>query len=477
MRLTVKLVAWFFLCVLVAVGLTGLHSVRAELARYELDLRERHLVMGRVLRAAFTTVIETEGEQRATSVLDYTDKRVRRVDIRWVSLESPPHADHRPRVPQEVLEPIRRDLEVHERRDGILYTYLPMRIEGRPLSALEFSEKLDGEQVVVERALAAQLRVVAASAVGIGVVAWVVGLLVVAHPIRRLVEHARRIGHGDLSTAPTDDGRDEIAQLGREMNAMCEQLVEAQEAKLRAVEQLRHSERLSTVGLLASGLAHELGTPLNVITLRAKAIARGRSAGAQAQDAATSIEQQASRVTRLVRQLLDFARRKTPERATVTVSTVAERAADLVRTVAAGRHARIVVDVDDGLEVTGDAVQLEQLLTNIILNAVQVTSEGGEVRIGAAHVEASPPAYLGVDASTWVRLTVSDQGPGILPEVLPHVFEPFFTTKEVGEGTGLGLAVCYGIVRDHGGWIDIDTGPRRGTKFLVYLPWEQRGTR
>jgi signal transduction histidine kinase len=429
--------------------------------------------MGRVLRAAFATVMETEGEARAVSVLDYTDQRVRRVDIRWVSLEQDAPEARRPEVALDRLAPIRKDQDVHERVGGELYTYVPVHIEGRPVSALEFTEKLEGEQAVVRHAIIGQLRIVAATALGIGLLASIVGLLVVARPIRRLVEHARRIGRGDLSVAPIGGGGgDEIAQLGQEMNAMCEQLADAQDAKLRALEQLRHSERLSTVGLLASGLAHELGTPLNVITLRAKAIARGRSTGAQAQDAATSIEQQASRVTQLVRQLLDFARRKTPERATVQVASVAEHAADLVRTVAAGRDVRIDVEPSDDLRVLADAGQLEQVLTNILLNAVQVSPAGGRVRIDADRISATPPAYLGAGRGEHVRISITDEGPGIAPDVLPHVFEPFFTTKDVGEGTGLGLAVCYGIVRDHGGWIDIVSAPGAGAKVIVHLPTE-----
>lgn len=470
MRLTIKLLIWFFLCVLVAVGLSGLFSVRSELARYELDLGERHVVMGRVLRAAFATVMEKEGETRALSVLDYTDRRFRRVDIRWVSLDADAPEARRPHVPLDGLAKVAEEQNVHQRVNGMLYTYVPVRLEGRSISALEFAEKLDGEDAVVRRALLGQLGVVGATALGIGLVASIVGLLVVARPMRRLVEHARRIGQGDLSTAAVAPGNDEIAQLGREMNAMCEQLADAQDAKLRALEQLRHSERLSTVGLLASGLAHELGTPLNVITLRAKAIAQGRSSGPNAQEAATSIEQQASRVTKLVRQLLDFARRKTPDRAPVAIASVAERAADLVGTVAVGRQIHIDVDVTSPLEVLGDAVQLEQVVTNILLNAVQVASPGGHVRIDAERVEVTPPAYLGSHAKAHACITVTDDGAGIAPEVLPHVFEPFFTTKDVGEGTGLGLAVCYGIVRDHGGFIELESTVGVGTKVMIYLP-------
>jgi two-component system NtrC family sensor kinase len=471
MRLTIKLVAWFFLCALLAVAINGVYGVRGELTRYELDLGERHVVMGRVLRAAFGAVMEKEGEARAVSVLDYTDRRVRRVDIRWIHLDAET-GDHRPHVRLSALAPLRSDQEIHEKQGGFLYTYVPVKLEGRSVTALEFAEKLDGEGRVVRQAILRELRAIGVMALAIGIVASIVGVLLVARPIRHLVEHARRIGRGDLSPGAVARSRDELAQLGREMNAMCLQLGEAQEAKLRALEQLRHGERLSTVGLLASGLAHELGTPLNVIALRAKAIAQGRSLGDAAQEAAKSIEQQASRVTKLVRQLLDFARRKPPPLTSVEVGLVAQRAADLVETVASRVEARMDVEVDSELRVLGDAVQLEQVFTNILLNAVQVTPKGGAVTIRVAATTETPPAYLGGSAAPYVRITVTDEGPGIAPDVLPHIFEPFFTTKDVGEGTGLGLAVCYGIVRDHGGWIDAGNVVAAGAELVVYLPRE-----
>jgi signal transduction histidine kinase len=118
-------------------------------------------------------------------------------------------------------------------------------------------------------------------------------------------------------------------------------------------------------------------------------------------------------------------------------------------------------------------VQLEQVLTNIVLNAVQVSPRHGQVTVGGAATLATPPAYLGGAEARFVRISIIDEGPGISPDILPHVFEPFFTTKDVGEGTGLGLAVCYGIVRDHGGWIDAGNAPGKGAEIVVYLPMER----
>ena len=477
MRLTIKLVFWFLFVVVLATGINGVYGVRGEIERYEADLAARHVVMGRVLRSAFSEVMDTDGEARAVSVLDYTDKRMRLVDVRWVHLEEGAVPERRPFVALARLAPLRDDRDVHDRDDTIgkkrLRTYVPVHIEGKPTSALEFSESLEGEKDVVRHAILREMRSTIAIALAIGVAAAILGVLLVARPMRRLVHHARRIGQADLSPMPSIRGGDEIAELGREMNAMCLRLAEAQSSKLKALEQLRHAERLSTVGKLASGLAHELGTPLNVISLRAKAIAQKRALGDRAVEAATSIGEQATRVTNLVRQLLDFARRRQPQRDAVDIEALVVRTADLLGPIAS--KAKVDFDVSvakDDIRVRGDAGQLEQVLTNLMMNAIQAMPKGGTVQLATSVVDAAPPADVGGAPGAFVEVMVHDAGTGIASDVLPHIFEPFFTTKDVGEGTGLGLAVCYGIVRDHGGWIDVKTTTDEGSRFAVYLPRE-----
>jgi signal transduction histidine kinase len=365
------------------------------------------------------------------------------------------------------------DHEVHDKADGKLRSYIPVHADGRPPSALELTESLDGERTVVGHAIVRELRAVAAVALAVGLAAGLLGIVFVARPMRRLVEHARRIGKGDLSVMPESKRKDEIAELGREMNAMCTQLAEAQASSLKSLDQVRRAERLSTVGRLASGLAHELGTPLNVITLLAKAIAQGRAVGERAEESAKSIADQATRMTNLVRQLLDFARRKTPQRDVVDVQQIASRTAELVLAVATKASVRFDLHRAGAIpSVRGDASQLEQVFTNLFVNAVDAMPGGGTVHVSTALTRAMPPADHGGPAADYVHVVVRDEGLGISHETLPHIFEPFFTTKEVGEGTGLGLAVCYGIVRDHGGWIDVRTTAGEGSEFSVYLPKE-----
>jgi signal transduction histidine kinase len=121
--------------------------------------------------------------------------------------------------------------------------------------------------------------------------------------------------------------------------------------------------------------------------------------------------------------------------------------------------------VDDG--------QMQQVLANLVTNALQATEPGGGVAVSLGHELARPPADVGGQPGSYVRVSVADTGCGMTPEVVARVFEPFFTTKEVGEGTGLGLSVAYGIVREHGGWIAVQSAPGLGSVFSVFLPTEE----
>jgi signal transduction histidine kinase len=117
-----------------------------------------------------------------------------------------------------------------------------------------------------------------------------------------------------------------------------------------------------------------------------------------------------------------------------------------------------------------DLEQMTQVVMNLVMNAVHASSPGGAISIKLDRARAVPPAEDGRGELACTRIAVRDEGAGIPPEALPHIFEPFFTTKDIGEGTGLGLSVAYGIVKDHGGWIDVVSRAGKGSAFTVWLP-------
>jgi signal transduction histidine kinase len=265
--------------------------------------------------------------------------------------------------------------------------------------------------------------------------------------------------------------------LAAEMNATCERLAaaarrvtEETRSRIAAVNQLRHADRLTTVGKLASGLAHELGTPLNVIEARADMIASGETSRAESQDYARVIRQASERMTALVRQLLDFARPRMATPAPHDVSELLRRTVTMLSPLAGKKDIQLAVrDPSGPTTAFVDPDQLEQVIANLVVNAIQAMNRAGRVELRVVTQRAQPPVDHGGPEADYVCVSVHDEGSGIAPEHLAHVFEPFFTTKDVGSGTGLGLAVAYGIIRDHGGWIDVDSKLGEGTTFRVFL--------
>jgi signal transduction histidine kinase len=308
------------------------------------------------------------------------------------------------------------------------------------------------------------------------VVAATVQRLVV-RPLGRISQQVRRIADGDLSGRVGLDHDDEIGRLAEQIDAMTERLQDARdqltaeaERRVAALDELRHAERLKTVGQLASGVAHELGTPLNVVEGRARMIARGQIEGKDVVDSALIIVEQTQRMSKLIRHLLTYARRRPAPRQRIDLAAHVGHAAALIEPMAHKARVQIRVEAGEGpFAVDGDMAQVEQVLANLLMNATQaMTPQGGEVLVrlerlsGATH----PEGHTG----DFVRVSVADRGVGMTPEVQARIFEPFFTTKDVGVGTGLGLSVAFGIVRDHGGWIEVESAPGEGSTFRLHLP-------
>ena len=236
-----------------------------------------------------------------------------------------------------------------------------------------------------------------------------------------------------------------------------------------SLDQLRHAERLNTVGKLAAGVAHELGTPLNVITGRAELVMSGIMDGAGARESLEIILAQAARMTAIIRGILDFARRSGERTAPTGLGALCNETATLLRPLAARAGVRIEVLGED-VEASVERAGIQQVLTNLITNAIHASRRGGTIEITVSSASEVPARGHGREEGCFAVIAVRDEGTGISTAILPSIFDPFFTTKDVGEGTGLGLSISYGIVRDHGGRIHVKTATGEGTTFWVFLP-------
>jgi signal transduction histidine kinase len=313
-------------------------------------------------------------------------------------------------------------------------------------------------------------------ALGIGLFTTLIAHFGLFNPIRRLVEMARAVRAGDFSERLRFGRGDEIGTLAFEMDAMCDQLEAGQRATnehLATLDQLRHSDRIATLGRLASSVAHELGNPLNVIELRAQLIASDDIATSeQVQYSARVIVEQTRRMTRIIDEILSFARIHPAKTSRLDLRSVLRKAIAVSEHTARRLRTRIAYAAPAGsLEIDGDADRLLQVFVNLIVNAAQAMPEGGEVRVRVHDDEMLAPIDDPTGAHrAYLCIVVSDDGVGIPAELVAKVFEPFISTKVADGGTGLGLSVAQGIAREHDGWISVESELGDGASFKVLLP-------
>ncbi len=359
-------------------------------------------------------------------------------------------------------------------------TIVPIGIDGRLAGAIVLRETLERERKYLDDTIELVVINVLLTVAAAALVTLLLGYFLVGRRIGCLVALAEDVAHGRPSEALAIGGRDEIGQLGEEMKAMAAALEEGRarlqaetNAKIRAVEQLRHADRLRTVGQLASGMAHELGTPMNVILGRAQILERESVDATLRQKSAGIIVSQIEKMSAVIRQVLDFSREQSSPEHTANVCSVAENVVDLVGRMS-DRSVKVVVDCQNkDAVVRADSIQIDQAITNLVVNAVQASPDAGQVRVCVSVTVNAPPVPLdwpGEAPDKWVRVRVSDEGDGIADSVRDKIFDPFFTTKEVGQGTGLGLSVAFGLVRDHGGVLVCDPSPEVGASFSIWLP-------
>jgi PAS domain S-box-containing protein len=226
-------------------------------------------------------------------------------------------------------------------------------------------------------------------------------------------------------------------------------------------EQLRKTERIAELGTLASGMAHEIGTPMNVILGRAEYLLQ-RTADEGMKKGLATIVTQIERITKVMNQLLVFARRKQPDRQVVDLGEIVEDSLEMFQE--RMTHNRITVEkaIEENVpSIHADRDQLVQVLINLVTNSLHAMPEGGRLRLSLAR------------ESSHVRLGLSDTGHGMPEEVRSKIFEPFFTTKDFGKGTGLGLTVVKGIIEEHGGTIVVESVVDKGTTFWIRLPLDR----
>jgi signal transduction histidine kinase/CheY-like chemotaxis protein len=315
--------------------------------------------------------------------------------------------------------------------------------------------------------------------IGVGVLLTALLTRLVVQPIRSLVEATNRIAQGSLDETVDVVTGDELGELARSFNQMTSQLqrsrkeLESYSAELErqvkartrelqeAQSQLVQAEKMSAVGLLVSGVAHELNNPLAGVVGYSQLLLR-EEAGERVRRGLEKINKEAERCKKIVQNLQTFARKHKPQKDYVSINEIVESSLELRAYQLRVDNITVEMDLDPSLPKTmADFHQLQQVFVNIFVNAHQamVASGGGGLLLIRSR-----------EADGCVRVEIRDSGPGIPEEVRSRIFDPFFTTKEVGQGTGLGLSICYGIMEEHHGRIAARNGEEGGAIFTVDLP-------
>ncbi|HEY2510323.1 MAG TPA: ATP-binding protein [Polyangiaceae bacterium] len=479
-RTIILLMLATFLLLLSALGwLEGSEAIHDYRARAVAELK----LTGRALRPSFDEVFRVEGEMRALALVARAESDLTIAHIRWAPFRELAQATATPGEPHLTEADLARlragedvDVESEASLDGRFWIYVPVEDAG---GAIELSAPMSEARGIALKVVQSRVALAAAASVAAFALIALIGVWLVGRPMAALTEQARRIGAGDLSQRLEVARGDEIGALAGEINSMCDRLLEARarvaaetDARLTAVQQLRRADRLGIIGTLASGIAHELGTPLTVVAGRAKPLAQAEQSTELVQQNAKTILGQVERMTKLVRGLLDFARGKAVQKVPADLRELARGTLELMAPLAKKGDVHLRVDEsDDGSTVAHvDVTQVEQVLANLVVNGVQAMKSGGELVVSLRHVTARPPSSDAGAEASYLRLSVTDAGTGIAPEDRLRVFEPFYTTKDVGEGTGLGLSIAYGIMQDHGGFIDVESEIGRGATFSLYFP-------
>ena len=485
MRLSLNLALALVLGTCLVLAAFGYNRVKREAALFERDTRRDHQAVGRTLAGIIARRWQERGSADALDLLPRLQPNSPGVEIRWIGVPALP--GHQPRSGPRVMTAVAagRPLTLVEGgEDGAARTvtsYIPLTVLGQLRGALELYEVMEHEQSYITGTIlrsvgAGALVVVLCGALALGLGYWMVG-----RPVLRLRHHLRGVAAGDFSNRLELGQRDGLGGLGREVDAMTRALEASrlhleQETAARdeATGQLRHAERLLAVGQLAAGIAHELGTPLNVVTAHAELLAGGVPSTPTAGLAvghAEIIGRQARRMAEIIQQLLDFARRSPPQRALLDLGDLARRSVELSSSLARERDVDLIlVDPGEPVMVEVDAGQILQVVTSLIINGVLATPAGETVAVIVRRRSLPPPTSLDGPAEPRACVVVKDHGPGIPPDQRGRIFEPFFTTRDVGQGRGMGLAVAHGMVAEHDGWITVETCADEGSRFTVCLP-------
>jgi len=472
LRLRTKLVVMMLLLLLLSLASLFLLYWQAE--RLLVAQVERHTTDLSTAIKVSVEQLTSKGRTTEARLQDYVHRLEQRGvrEISILSNEREVIASSNPRRVGARVDPRRRDLLITarlgeeafgEREQKTYNLIVPITVGTQRTGYILVSMILDDFANLVRVNLLKRI-VLTVLVFALGIAASLVLAWKVTRPIQQVVEAAQRVAHGDLDQTLPADRRDEIGELERSFNEMVERL-----RANRALEaRLHQAERLSAIGQLASGIAHEVRNPLNFINLSIDFLRSrfGPAAGADREEfdrLVESVKKEIHRLNGMIENFLLLGKPLKLDRKPCRVDVLLDDVAQVARQKAAAQQIQVEAQVAPALPpVVADGAQLKTCFMNLLVNAFQAMPNGGRLQIAAAAVNG------GAGGPAAVEVTFRDTGNGIPAADLPRIFEPYFTTKEAG--IGLGLAITKKIVEEHGGSIGVESRPGEGTRVAIVLP-------
>jgi len=359
---------------------------------------------------------------------------------------------------EAIGKPAPSEIRTLESGERVLEVRMPLNISSRFWGSLAIGFSLAPIDREV-RAIAGQAALVAAILMLGNSLMTAVYVESLIRPILDLNRTMKRAGVGDLTIRARGGRSDEVRELGEAFNRMMEELQQARRKEQAQQAQLAQTEKMAAVGTLAAGVAHEVNNPLAGILTCLEALQANPDDVPTRERYLALVADGIKRIEHTVMNLLDFSRKREIEARPTSLNERLRRVGELASYQMRKNRVETVLDLSPADPVVlADRFQMEQLFLNLVLNAIQAMPEGGRLTLRSTVT------------SDQVAVEVADTGTGIPREIRDRVFDPFFTTRAVGKGTGLGLSVSYGIVTAHGGTIDFESAPGRGSVFRVRLP-------
>lgn len=489
MRLTVSLCLWLAVATASVLGIHGWFQLKEEQADLEHTARREMSLLATAVRTGVESAVRDGQEPDIDFLLEQLERRDPELDVfvfdgklalvgsSWGS------ATNLPRARAVLSSPGHVEAMKVENLDGTDFVVsAPVRVG----TATAGHVVLIRPQAALLADLSEERRGLILSMVLV-VIALSLTLSLVVHfrlhrPLNEIVRRVRNLAEGEFSSPLDPSGKDEIAELAREFDMMSQALEESRrrlvaetDSRERLQAEMQEINRLALVGQLAAGLAHEIGSPLQVLNGRARTLAKHRDLPQKVQRNAEILVEQSERIGGIVERLLSLARRKPLERSRIRLLDPVERVVELLSPQAHRQGVQMRLVAGEVPKVMADGGQVQQVVLNLLQNALRASSRGTAIEITVESSSFLPPAASREVES--VAIVVDDEGVGIDGDLLPRIFDPLVTSwsdDERGVGTGLGLAVVKSIVTEHGGVVMASAGPSgRGSRFTVHFPAEE----